>query len=239
MLTETIHAETYDHFGTPRQFYCHDTQLARHVTNDVLSGSSYPAIDFIKNVKTCVDIGANVGASAIYFSRHYPEARILAFEPSPNSYDILTKNVLGIDAIETFNFALSDMDDTVTFFLGRESVLDSMANSKDAVEQMHVEARDAAVVFQELGLTQLDILKVDTEGCEVRILETLIEWLKDIRVIYVEFHSERDRREIDSILTETHMLCVAHQKHPHRGELTYVLRSEVPVGVDNEILEVS
>lgn len=45
-----------------------------------------------------VDCGANIGASVTWFSARYPEAHIVAVEPAPDNFDLLTRNCAGLDA---------------------------------------------------------------------------------------------------------------------------------------------
>ncbi len=53
-------------------------------------------------------------------------------------------------------------------------------------------------------------------------------YLPDVKVLYVEYHSERDRRMIDGILAETHVLWRGHVKLAYRGEFCYLKRELVP-----------
>ena len=65
-------------------------------------------------------------------------------------------------------------------------------------------------------------MKIDTEGCEVPILRSLEKFLPEVKVLYVEYHSERDRRLIDGILAETHVLWRGHVNLAYRGEFCYL-----------------
>ena len=46
--------------------------------------------------------------------------------------------------------------------------------------------------------------------------------LPQIMVIYIEFHSEEDRRYIDALLSPSHCLSKAKIDVPHTGDVTYV-----------------
>jgi hypothetical protein len=74
----------------------------------------------------------------------------------------------------------------------------------------------------------IDVLKVDTEGCELAILRSIAALLPSIPVIYLEYHSDDDRREIDRMLGDTHVVVAGHVFQIHRGELTYVARDAFP-----------
>jgi hypothetical protein len=60
------------------------------------------------------------------------------------------------------------------------------------------------------------------------ILRSLSRWLPGIGALFVEYHDEHDRREIDRMLEGTHLLYQARVTVPHRGELCYVATSRLP-----------
>ena len=65
---------------------------------------------------------------------------------------------------------------------------------------MEIQLKKADGVLKELKINKIDILKIDTEGCEVEILESLQKILSETDYVLVEYHSEKDRRKIDSLL---------------------------------------
>ena len=74
----------------------------------------------------------------------------------------------------------------------------------------------------------MDILKLDTEGCEVPILRSLQKHLSDMKLIYADYHSDRERRLIDGLLAETHVLWRGHVPLAYRGEFCYLNRKLIP-----------
>ena len=94
-------------------------------------------------------------------------------------------------------------------------------------ESETINLREAAAVLRELAIKTVDILKLDTEGCEVPILRSLAAWIPTISAIYVEFHSEVDRLEIDRLLSPTHYLWRGEIKHFCRGELCYMAKTSL------------
>ena len=107
------------------------------------------------------------------------------------------------------------------------SVHCSPENTSAAVE---VQLRAAGAALAERGVEAVDILKLDTEGCEVPILRSLAGLLPSLGVVFVEYHDEEDRREIDRLLGGTHVLCQGRVLAPHRGEFCYLARSRLPPG---------
>lgn len=219
--------------GRRRKFYLFDTPIGQIVTTQVLSGQSYPLLPFLGQVRTIVDIGANVGASAVYFALHYPRARVFAFEPDPESYRVLEMNTADLPSISAFNVGLCDRDARSELYIGTvdrstNSLGNSSLNSKSSVA---VELRDASVLLEDLAPGPIDILKLDAEGSEPAILHALAQRITTVRAIYLEYHDEAARREIDAMLAPTHVLSQGIIHSVHRGELVYIPRSEVPASV--------
>ena len=56
----------------------------------------------------------------------------------------------------------------------------------------------------------------------VPILVSLGERARRARLVYLEYHSEADRRLIDQLLAPSHILAGGAVRHAHRGDLCYV-----------------
>lgn len=192
----------------------------------IFEGRTYPIVKDIGPVTTIVDIGANVGAASVMLSTHYPDAEVHAFEPGPMTANLLARNAAAFPKIRVHRHGLGPNDGLLRLYRSRwdpmsASVLASVENT-DAFDA--VEIRRAAPALAVCGVTTVDVLKIDTEGCEVPLLIDLEHLVPATKVIYVEFHSERDRLRIDARLTATHILTFASVRHPHRGDVCYVHR---------------
>jgi FkbM family methyltransferase len=218
-------------FGeTSRRFSLFDTPLGKAVCHEVFRGKSYPLMQFNGEVQTVVDIGANIGAAAVYFSVYYPSARIFAFEPTPTNHALLAANTADLSQVKTFPFGLFDRDRQATLYHGmQDSVQNSIGRGGEQTQESEtIVLRETAAVFRELALETIDILKLDTEGCEVPILLSMWKWIPRTGVIYVEFHSEIDRLEIDRLLSPTHYLYSGEINRLCRGELRYIAKNRLP-----------
>jgi hypothetical protein len=67
----------------------------------------------------------------------------------------------------------------------------------------------------------IDILKIDTEGSEVEILLSLHQYLPYVGIVMAEYHSETDRRTIDTMLPN-HMLFDAKPCDINLGLVKYI-----------------
>jgi FkbM family methyltransferase len=196
----------------------------------ILSGKDYPPVPLPVGYKvsTIVDVGANVGAAALWFLSAAEDARLVCFEPSKQNFDCLRQNLQPFPAAEIYCVGLFARDKTVaTLHLGASQCMQhsivASCETGDATETISL--KRASAEFDRLGLKEISILKIDTEGCEVPILEDLgRNRLSRVDVIYLEWHSEEDRREIDSILAEQFMMVSASVNFPHRGNAAFLAK---------------
>lgn len=201
------------------------TRAARTVAKNVLGGRTYPVLDFLDPVTTIVDVGANDGAFSVFAATNYPQATIHAFEPSQEAFHYLQHNSSLFRNIHPHNYGLYKHDASVPLYLGYESsVMNSVVAGRETVNATEtINLRCAGNALKELGVMAPDIIKVDSEGCEVQVLESLAKMLQQVQVVYLEYHSEHDRRRIDNLLVDF-ALFKASAVMPHRGELCYVRR---------------
>jgi FkbM family methyltransferase len=202
---------------------------SKNSVTKTLRGESYPHIDFIADVSVIVDVGASVGSAALFFSLAYPEAAVYCFEPHVESFGLLVENTIGIEQIHPFNFGLYDSDRTADLHIGTTTfTTNSIHRAVDKTERTeNISLRDASAVMQEVGLKRIDVIKVDTEGCEVQILENLLPHYRP-RVIHLEYHNDNDRRTLDQLLCDEFILYAGRVLRPHLGEATYVRRDSFP-----------
>lgn len=194
----------------------------------VLSGEAYPSVRVEGHEpRTVVDIGANVGASAVYFHMQFPAATVYCYEPSPANFAFLQHNLGTRPGFVLRPYGLGDREERVRLYAGRahgmqNSVVPGVETSEDYET---VDLRKASSEFDAAGLEDIDVLKVDTEGCELPILRDLgIERLRRVGTLCFEYHADEDRRAIDALLGDDFLLCFARGAAPHRGTLVYVNR---------------
>jgi FkbM family methyltransferase len=197
-------------------------------TKKIFSGECYP----VRNVanllgvrpKIIVDIGANVGAFSITNAIIWPNITIYAFECGRIACDCMRQNIKSFSNIRMFGFGLGLGHHELTL---KRSIFGSPGASLGSggvnlPSDEIAEIRDAGEVMRELNIEIIDILKIDTEGCELPILMSIMEIIKNTKVVFIEYHSEEDRRMIDMFFLSTHKLFLGSMQNPHRGELCYV-----------------
>jgi hypothetical protein len=95
-------------------------------------------------------------------------------------------------------------------------------NEENTAEYVQVDCMNAAEALASLGVERVSILKLDTEGYEIRILKALGHFARSPDIIYLEYHSESDRRAIDDFFGQGYIMFHAHVIEPHRGTGAYI-----------------
>jgi FkbM family methyltransferase len=175
-----------------------------HFVRDVVSIEEYsPAGYEIEKDAVVIDIGGNVGAFAVYAASKARGGRVVVLEPVRESLQLLTDNVAlnGLDNVAIRQAAVVAERKPVQIFLsdygsGGHSVVDALVQPHARSEE--IEGLTLSDVFQEFGLTQCDLLKMDCEGAEFQILQGLqAETARQVRRIVMEYHTfpGRDKHE--------------------------------------------
>jgi FkbM family methyltransferase len=140
---------------------------------------------------TIVDVGANVGAFALFAARGGAN-RVFAFEPSPLAWELLSRNVEAnapLVRVRAFNRAVAGKRGPVRMFsdlaersrLLREEGEETVGRRVDVVEAITL-----ADVFESCEIERCHLLKLDCEGSEHEILraapDPLLERIDEIRM---------------------------------------------------------
>jgi FkbM family methyltransferase len=150
------------------------------------------------SIEIFFDVGANVGQTSSAALSTLPGATIFAFEPDKTSFAKLGENVHS-SRFKAFNVALSDRSGEARFFdygalatsnsLVEDSQYARRANHPATVTTVACETLDS--FCYRLGLSHVDVLKIDTEGHEMAVLHGASQMLakQRVRFIYVEFNT--------------------------------------------------
>jgi FkbM family methyltransferase len=144
--------------------------------------------------KVILDIGSNIGTSILFFHEQYPRAKIYGFEPNPETFQVLQTNVRSIPSVEIFNQALGASNAKVSVQFDGADFSRFMGKLEDAdlsgpVTTAECDVRHAGEVMKNLGVTQVDLIKIDCEGAEYDVLTALPnEMLRECKWIVGEMH---------------------------------------------------
>jgi FkbM family methyltransferase len=145
-----------------------------------------------------LDCGANMGVSVLFFAKKFPNAIIHAFEPEPEIFTILEKNVQ--------NFALQNVTLHKKAVWINEKPLQFFTDKGMGGSVTNVYKDQAPTIIETVNLAnfmqqKVDLLKMDIEGAEFEVLLHVKDCLKNVENIFVEYHSFINKpQELQTIL---------------------------------------
>jgi FkbM family methyltransferase len=117
---------------------------------------------------------------------------IYCFDPTPDSIAWINSIPLP-EKLKFYRYGLSDKNEKVKFYKPKNSshISHSIINNENfnSDEYIYVEMKDLETIMAELGHKFIDILKLDIEGSEYKVLRSIL--LKEdifIKQIVIEFH---------------------------------------------------
>jgi FkbM family methyltransferase len=178
------------------------------------------------------DIGANVGAYALYAALR-PGVSVLAFEPAPASYAALCRNVESNgcgDRVEALCLALSGATRLGSLNMSATNAGNSF-NSFESTEdcfgrELDIRFRQAALGFaiddfrRLFALAPPHYLKIDVDGIEQQILDGAAATLADpvLRAVLIELETEDTERNARiAARLERAGFVLAHRGDNHAG----------------------
>jgi FkbM family methyltransferase len=138
---------------------------------------------------TLIDVGASGGISSLW-APHRRYLRVIGFEPDIRAYEALKKQEDG--SMRFFNIGLNRQrgefsfystrrQQCSSFFVPNRALLDRFHNSQrlDIVQENKIKCDSLDDVLSEAASTDVDFIKLDTQGSELAILEGASKILAD------------------------------------------------------------
>lgn len=209
------------------RIYLYGSGIAKRI--ETLADEYLLKAEMVAEGKVFVDVGANVGELALWGEPL--GARYLGFEPDPETFAALEKNVKNG---RVFPIALGEVPEKRTLFLKSQTADTSLVrpsawNQGDESLEVQVEQLDT-VLGQALPTGNIDVLKVEAEGFEPEILVGAQQTLKRTLFLAVDAGPERDGRTtlpaVLDILVPSGFRLI--EKHPARQ--TYLFKNQTVPG---------
>lgn len=145
----------------------------------------------LTDFSTVVDIGANQGQTAARFLETFPHARILSFEPVPTTFRRLAAAYGQHPRVTCENLAASDTNGEVQMLVGAEAdsfvsrIVDASAQEDAVWHRQAVPAVRLEDYLRDKNIPRIDLLKTDTEGHDLSVLQGCGDLLDGRRVSFV------------------------------------------------------
>jgi len=138
---------------------------------------------------TVIDIGAHIGLFSLLVSQFCKTGKIFSFEPIRENFDLLVSN-LDLNHIENvfpFNVGVSKNSGKLNLFLNNDQSAHSIFPKSS--ESISVESTSLQKIFDEKKISSCKLLKLDCEGAEYDIIDSLpTEYLDKIQNMAIEYH---------------------------------------------------
>ena len=152
--------------------------------------------------QTVFDIGAHIGSFSIYAAAK--GCRVYAFEPEPENYRRLVRNIKlnhFENLVTPLNYGIFSREDKVNFSpsssgtaVGTVSQLGFASGPQQ--EGLMIEVKTLGRACDDLGIKNIDLIKMDIEGSEYEIFKSLSATDYDkIRGIVGEYHLNYKNRD--------------------------------------------
>ena len=169
---------------------------------------------------TALDIGAHVGAVAIYLARKFQ--RVIAFEAIPSTFEFLELNTRGIPNITSMNVAIGpEMGEVYLSHYSKHGQLSHVDGGRDVKSMARIGPIPAQTI-DSMELTDVSFIKIDVEGFELPVIQGAIETIKRCRPLMLveqngneELNFGRSRDEATGFLESLGM-----RRHPQEPRMS-------------------
>jgi len=205
------------------------------VTRPILDGDEYELAPLAAEGHQplwIVDIGAHIGSFTLKAKSHWPNARVIAAEPDPDSAALFRRNTDGLQGVFLHETAVLGTESSPEAHLRQAGRANEDRNAAaswvaEAVQDIRSERRAPTLTVPCISVLELlrahgnptiDLLKLDCEAAEGEILSALgtSGYLRRVGWIRGEWHHSPNVARIESALERTHTFHL-DKRNPVRG----------------------
>lgn len=187
----------------------------------------------LSQIKTIVDVGANLGEWSIGMARLTSAEKILAYEPLPLVFKELQSNSHKFPQIQCINSAVGNSNTPVEINFYDTHQLSSILDLSDVARQVHGMEQDKGrkVTVQQHTLDQdladfdeISVLKLDVQGYEPQVIEGAQATLQKTKILMTEvtytpyYGGDLQFAEFDQLLNASSPLRLWSLSEPHQAE---------------------
>lgn len=174
---------------------------------------------FLQNAgyRTVLDIGANIGQFALAARAAFPDARLYSFEPLPDCFEQLQRNLVGTPSFQAFNCGLGSQEGELEFersefsasssFLRMASIHRREFPATVRATKVKVAVRRLDDMAAALHLAEPMLAKIDVQGYEREVLRGGERLLRRAQTIILESSLET-LYESQPLFNEVHQALV-------------------------------
>jgi len=167
--------------------------MYEQIGEDVYDAPITPA-----EVRTIVDLGANVGLATLAMATRHPRARFVCVEPNGETRALLVENLRrnGVQA-QTFGVGIAGEATRFELDSGDFSGVDRLRGADDG----SIEGITLDELLRRAGVDCVDLLKIDIEGAERDVFAGAARWAPRVRWLIAELHDGLTPEVADALLS--------------------------------------
>lgn len=174
----------------------------------------------------CVlDLGANIGCTAMHLATLAPRGRVLAVEMDGANAEQARRNLAPLgDRVQVLHAAAWDKETTIAYSGSEAWGLRVASLGPDPLAPTHsqplasqtfnVRAMRIEAMLEECRMPRVDYAKVDIEGAEAVVVTGAALWLRAVQMIKVEYHAPATRETIGDALAAAGFVVSNDPRHP-------------------------
>lgn len=174
------------------------------------------------SMKTVFDVGANVGAWSYSLGELHESAKIHAFEPNPQSFNIL--NTENKNRLHRLNkCAVGDKDGNITLYLPNNTTSELCSVFPTGYPEetaLDVEMTTLDSYAKRNSINRINLIKIDVEGNELAVMKGSSRLLKLNQVDLIQFEFSRVSSSSRMFFKDIYDLLISYgyklsRIHPH------------------------
>lgn len=162
----------------------------------------------LENIDLFMDVGSHRGTYTDLILRNYEIKYIFMFEPQKKIFKYIKKKYKNDNRIRVFNNAVSNIAKTQKIYINKHDLTSSLTkidkkniylnlkarlfggNIHDMVSEIYkIKCIKLSNFIKDKRIKSIDLLKIDTEGHELQVIQGLGKYINNVKYILVEFHN--------------------------------------------------
>lgn len=179
-------------------------------------------LNLARGRKIIIDVGVNIGSTILNFSRLSPDGKMIGFEPDSKNFLKARRNLElnNFANVTLINKGLGEKSEKVKLFnvnannAGMKRVLNASSSEPDvnlSFDEIEIITLDSFI--EEKDIPQIDLIKIDVEGYEFKVLTGAKKSLQNyLPILFIELDDENLKAQGNSAQALTSFLeCLGYK----------------------------
>ena len=159
------------------------------------------------SLNTFFDVGSHLGGYTDIVMKLNPQSNCFLFEPQSRIFEKIKNKYSKIDNIKMYNLGISDSENIKNLFINMHDLTSTFSNFNEKSKYLNFKAKLYETSVNKMNykteqvntitlskfiltnkIQSIDLIKIDTEGHDLKVLYGLEEKIDIVKNILIEFH---------------------------------------------------